>query len=321
MLLLSGFNLFDKCKEFTTTNDEITVFSPYVKTEQIRKLNQSNTIKRIIVRWEIKDLCLGVSDPHLYNYCKENNIALYRNTRIHLKVLWNNKSELILGSANVTNRGIGELGEFNFELAGESTIENIETYNYLNKIIFDSEYVDQDLYNEIDNLVSMTDLPTVNYPILDTNKKQVDSFLISQLPMTESPSVLFELINELTFLSENKFGTVSHDMVLFNLKEDMPESDFYPQLEFQFNSHPFIIKFKEYVKFRPNQSLHYGGCVSWIQENTTTVPTPRSWEMKSALIINILYNWICFFDDEFSWSIPGNRSQVLFYNKKQGLSN
>lgn len=315
MLLLSGFNLLDNLIDFTAANKEITIFSPYIKTEQIRKLNSSNSIKRIIVRWEIRDLCLGVSDLDLYDYCKENGITLYRNTRIHLKVLWNHNSNIIFGSANITNRGIGEIGDFNFELAGDSTIENIETYNYLNKIIFDSEYVDQDLYREIKNIISITDLPTINYPILDTSKKQVDSFLISQLPMTESPLALFEQINELAYLNKDDYCIVSHDMVLFNLYEDMPVSDFYTTLESQFNSHPFIVKFKDFVKSRSNHSLHYGGCVSWIQENTTTVPTPRSWEVKSALIINNLYNWICFFDDEFTWSIPGNRSQVLFYRK------
>jgi hypothetical protein len=315
MLLLSGFNLFDKCKEFTTTNDEITVFSPYIKTQQIRKLNELRSIKRIVVRWEIRDLCLGVSDLDLYDYCSENNIALYRNTRIHLKVLWNHKSDLIFGSANITNRGVGESGEFNYELAGANTFNNIETHNYLNKIIFDSEYVDQSLYNEINKLVSMTELPVLNYPILDTNKKLVDSFLISQLPMTESPTNLFENINDLTDLNEEEYRTISHDMVLFNLKSNMTEAEFYVHLSNKFNHHPFVIKFKDFVKSRPNSSIHYGGCVTWIQENTTTVPTPRSWEMKKQFIINNLYRWVCFFDLEFSFEVPiGGHSQILTFN-------
>ena len=64
----------------------------------------------------------------------------------------------------------------------------------------------------------MTELPILNYPILDTNKKLVDSFLISQLPMTESPTLLLENINELTDLNEEEYRTISHDMVLFYLK-------------------------------------------------------------------------------------------------------
>jgi hypothetical protein len=315
MLLQSGFNLFDKCYEFTIKNDEITIFSPYIKTEQIKNLNTSKSIKRIIVRWEIKDLCVGVSDLDLYDYCKENGIALYRNTRIHLKVLWNHKSDLIFGSANITNRGVGETGKFNYELAGESVIDGIDTYNYLNKIIFESEYVDDVLFNEINNLVSTTDLPTIDYPELETTKKQVDSFLISQLPMSESPEILFEKINSVTNLNDEELSIVSHDMILYNLNPTMLESVFDNHLRNEFNNHPFVLKFKDFVKSQPNQSIHYGGCVNWIQVNTTTVPTPRSWEMKRQYIVNNLYDWVCYFDKDFSWNIPGNRSQVIYYNK------
>jgi hypothetical protein len=312
MLFLSGFNLYDQFYEFIDQNEEITIFSPYIKTEQIRNLNKSKSIKRIVVRWEIRDLCLGVSDLNLYDYCKENNIALYRNTRIHLKVLWNHKSDMIFGSANITNRGVGEIGEFNYELAGAHTFNNIETHNYLNKIIFDSEYVDQSLFDDISKLVSMTELPILNYPILDTEKKQIDFFLISQLPMTESPLILFEKMKDLLDLNEDELRTISHDMVLFNLKSDFSEAEFYVHLSDQFNNHPFVIKFKDFVKSRPNSSIHYGGCVNWIQENTTTVPTPRSWEMKKQFIINNLYNWECFFDLEFSFEVPiGGHSQIL----------
>jgi hypothetical protein len=315
MLLLSGFNLFNQFYEFIEQNEEITIFSPYIKTEQIRKLNKSKSIKRIVVRWEIRDLCLGVSDLNLFDYCKENNIALYRNTRIHLKVLWNHKSDMIFGSANITNRGVGELGEYNYELAGAYTFNNIDTHNYLNKIIFDSEYVDQSLFDELNSLVLMTELPVLNYPILDTEKKLGDFFLISQLPMTESPSILFENMNDLSDLNEDELRTISHDMVLFNLKSEVSEAEFYVHLSSQFNNHPFVIKFKDFVKSRPNCSIHYGGCVNWIQENTTTVPTPRSWEMKKQFIINNLYNWVCFFDLEFSFEVPiGGHSQILKFN-------
>ena len=89
MFLYSGIDLFDKSAEFVNSSDEITIFSPYIKLEQIKILNYRKKVKRIIVRWEIRDLCLGVSDLDLYLYCKENNIALFRNSRIHLKVIWN----------------------------------------------------------------------------------------------------------------------------------------------------------------------------------------------------------------------------------------
>jgi hypothetical protein len=86
------------------------------------------------------------------------------------------------------------------------------------------------------------------------------------------------------------------------------------ELKDKFNSHPFIIALKEHIKSEPTQSLRYGGVVDWVKNNTTTVPTPRSWELKQDQIVNILYTWICDFDEDYTWDRP-NHSQVIYYIK------
>ena len=83
MLYKSGNNLFSGALEFISNSSEITLFSAYIKTEQLSKLNVLKKINRIVVRWEIKDLHQGASDLELFKYCSDNNIALFRNTRIH----------------------------------------------------------------------------------------------------------------------------------------------------------------------------------------------------------------------------------------------
>ena len=116
MLFKSGINLEKETINFINESNDITLFSAYLKTEELKKINTSKKIKRIIVRWDIQDLHLGVSDIDLYDYCNLNNITLYRNTRLHCKVFWNNQRDIVFGSANVTNKGLGELGRYNFEL-------------------------------------------------------------------------------------------------------------------------------------------------------------------------------------------------------------
>ena len=86
----------------------------------------------------------------------------------------------------------------------------------------------------------------------------------------------------------------------------------YSTLKENFNTHLFIIKLKEVIKSDTRQSLSYGSVVRWIQDNTTTVPTPRSWELKQEQIVNILYEWICFFDTDYTWKRPSH-SQVIYY--------
>ena len=111
MLYKSGINLFSGALDFISESNEITLFCAYVRTEQLVKLNKEKKIKQIVVRWEIKP-SPRASDLDLYNYCKDNNIILYRNTRIHLKCMLNEKSDTFLGSANFTGRGIGEAANF-----------------------------------------------------------------------------------------------------------------------------------------------------------------------------------------------------------------
>lgn len=314
MLYKSGYNLEEGAIDFISNNDSITLFSAYIKLEELKKINVKKNIKQIIVRWEIEDLCKGVSDIDLYQYCIDNGIVLYRNTRLHMKAFWNNQDSIVFGSANVTGRGLGEVGNYNFELNGLIESINIEDIIYLNKVIASSEYVSKELYEELNDIVSNTSLPTLIFPDLPTIRKELDWFLLSQLPMSKSPDDFYEVAihsEDFEFLEQN---CAAHDVAIFDIDPFQEYSLFKLKLKDKFNSHPFIIALKEHIKTQPSLSLRYGGVVEWIQKNTTTVPTPRSWELKQEQIVNILYTWICEFDEKFTWDIPGRYSEVIRYN-------
>lgn len=314
MLQKSGINLESSAIHFVESNNYLTLFCAYVKLEELKLINASKHINRIIVRWEIRDLCLGVSDIELYDYCKDQNIALYRNSRIHLKVFWDNSRKILFGSANLTERGIGEKGKFNYELNGNIDNIDYQDISYLNSIIINSEYVTAALFDRIKNLVIQTNLPTLDYPVLDTIKNKEDYFLLSNLPMTESVDKLYKSYNDLENLNTEELNCVTHDLALYDVPQNLSKSDFQNHLKEAFNLHPFIVEFKNHIKSLPGQSLNYGGVVRWIQENTTTVPTPRSWELKKDLLVNILYQWICDLDNGFTYKTP-NFSQVIKYKQ------
>ena len=60
--------------------------------------------------------------------------------------------------------------------------------------------------------------------------------------------------------------------------------------------------------------MQFGAVRRWFAENTTTVPTPRSFELNSY--VKVLYKWICYFDKDFSWNVPGERSEVIYYKER-----
>lgn len=315
MLHKSGYNLEEGAIYFISNNETITLFSAYIKLEELKRINVKNNIKQIIVRWEIEDLCKGISDIDLYNYCIENSIALYRNTRLHMKAIWNNQGSILFGSANVTGKGLGETNNYNYELNGIKDSISIVDIIYLNQVIATSEYVSLDLYNQLNEIVKNTILPVLTFPEIPTVKKDIDYFLLSQLPMSKSPNDLYEVAINSEDFNSNEQRFAAHDIALFDIDAFQEYSLFKIELKEKFNMHPFIIALKEHIKSQSSQSLRYGSVVDWIKNNTTTVPTPRSWELKQDQIVNILYTWICEFDEKYTWDIPGAKSEVIYYNK------
>jgi hypothetical protein len=101
-------------------------------------------------------------------------------------------------------------------------------------------------------------------------------------------------------------------MSIFNIRIEEGIENSISKLKESFNQKEIIKKLKLDIKENPRMSMGYGQVVRWIQENTTTVPTPMSWELKKKQIVNNLYEWICFFDERYTWDTP-NHSQVIIF--------
>lgn len=316
-LLRSGENLLKNIKSFIHVSDEVTVFSPFIRVNKLKEILGDVNCNNVVVRWQEVDILFGVTDfEKLYEYCKENNISLYRNQDIHLKVIQNEKNEIIFGSSNITNKGMGN-SNFNIELSGENKNLELEDLIYLKRIINNSVLVDEVYFEELKDRI---DLKRENYKellkidkIKIEHKQKKDQFLLSALPMSQSPTVLYNIYNS---GSDKKFenediNCAINDLANYSIGSSLEEDEFYSDLRLAFNTHPFIVKLKK--KIRNLGSMNYGTVVDWIGKNTTTVPTPRNWELKEKQIINILYDWICFFDRRYEWSRP-NYSQVIFFN-------
>jgi hypothetical protein len=316
MLYKSGVNLLSRTTDFFINEELVILFSAYIKTDIIRQLNSNHNIKQIIVRWEIEDLVKEVSDLDLYLYCRENNIQLFRNTRIHLKAAWNFDSKIIFGSANYTNRGVGESNSYNYELCGTNETISFIDKIYLNNIIKSSSIVDDNYYHQLKKIVDSVEKTKIVYPEFEENIIETNSFLLSELPMSLSPDDLYDVAIHSEDYKSLEHNCAAHDIALYQIDIFQEYPTFKIQLKDKFNSHPFIIALKNHIMEQESKSIRYGGVVEWIQKTTTTVPTPRSWEIKREQIVNILYTWICEFDENFTWNVPGSRSEVIYYHGK-----
>ena len=300
-LLVSGIT------NYIDNFSNVILFSPYIQSNALSTINSSLNIKTIVVAWHKEDLIKGVSDLELYDYCVDNRIELYRNPQIHLKVLWDFKDEIILGSANITHKGLGLADNSNLELSARISEVDDETRDYLLAILANSTLITEDVFNSIK--LQLEEEPIKNIPIVDFElaETQIDYFLLSQLPQSFSPKEFLESVKNPSHLSDFERECYLNDLSTYRIKYQSDEQ-FMSDLNRKFNQHPFIIKFKKFID--KNESMRYGGVVEWIRKNTTEVPIPRSFELKRDGIVNILYRWITELDSNYEVYRP-NYTEVL----------
>jgi hypothetical protein len=307
MALLNSHLLVSGISSFSNSVNSSILFSPYIQSNALRAINSSLNIKTIVVAWHKEDLLKGVSDLELYDYCLENGIELYRNPKIHLKVLWDFNDKIILGSANITQRGLGLADNSNLELSASLSGVDDGTKEYLFEILANSTLITEDVINAIK--FQLEEETTHFSPIKDFEIEDsvIDYFLLSQLPQSFSPKEFLEGVKNPSHLSDFERECYFNDLSTYRIKYQSDEQ-FMSDLNLKFNQHPFIIKFKNFID--KNKSMRYGGVVEWIRKNTTEVPIPRSFELKRDGVVNILYRWITELDSNYEVYRP-NYSEVL----------
>lgn len=298
--------------EINSVSSFSIVFSPYIKLEALKKINASNSIQKIVVAWHKEDLLKGVSDHEVFIYCKENNIELYRNPRIHLKVLWDGDQRIVLGSANITQSGLGLSENANHELSVQLKYVSDEVKAYLKSIVSASQLITDTIYKQILQQLESDDMPYSRISDFEFTEEIEDYFLMSQLPQSYSPEYLLSVMKSQSGISELDRMCLESDLKTYKVVYRSDEQ-FLADLSNLFLMHPFVKKFSKYIE--EVGSLRYGGAVEWIQANCKNVPTPRRLEIKKDGVVNILYRWLCYFDPTFEVTRP-NHSEII--RKKAG---
>jgi len=329
MLFRNGENLKKELIQYLTGKQKITIIVPYIKAPMLASLLKTPNLKcdQIIVRWEARDLITGASDLDIYNICKENGIYLYMNNRIHLKLYTNNFKDAFLGSANISERAIStEKYHFNYEVCTYVNLIDRSDRLYLHKILNDSILINDEIFKSIEDQIPNIDLNIENnlFDLPMTDKKNDSDFLISKLPMIDTPNLLWELYSgKIKTESEVQENCLCHDLTLYTVQPEInSKNDFLEILSKNFFDHSFISSFllavdtapsKKMRNGRTKEGLQFGAVTRWFTENTTTAPTPKPFELQKN--VQILYVWIEYLSKgKYSIIVPGRHSQVLKKN-------
>ncbi len=287
--------IFLKIKEYFHKEEDkqIFLYVPYIKTKILEKLLKGiqNQIT-IITTWHINDLVSGSSELKLYQFCIDNDIALYIHNKIHLKVYSVNLESAIVASGNISHNGLMEGG--NYEAGVLVDRLEISDRIYLEKIKREATYVDDDVYEiyleeyEKAKKQAPEEIDFEDPKIIP----QKDYFLKSSLPMTENISELIHGYskinsNEIPSNDQETTNCIYHDLVNYNIETGLSEKEFRDKLKKQFFVHPFTKKIEEFID--NNERTQFGFIKRWVREHCTDVPLPRPWEFTKN--IQILYHW------------------------------
>jgi len=318
MLYRSHDNLLEGIEAFIDLSDTVTLFSAYLKLEALEEINAQNKIKQIVVRWDERDLCGAspASDLEVFSYCEEHDIDLLRNKRLHMKALWNNESQILLGSANITKSGLGLRNGSNWELNGLISHMSMEDKSYLQGIIDnpETEAVDQDLFDRLAAMRERTIVKEIEYD--EVTKEVIDPFDIDQLPQFKDITNLYQA--HLHSEDSSDLDKIEHDLALYKIPRGLDESAFHERLISAFNNHEFV---RAFVKYLSEEASHYDNETHrsmkwtqvrlWLFDKTTTQPTPIRDIQKE--ITNVFYAWLIFCNSKITTD-QRERSQLLHYD-------
>lgn len=331
MLYRNGENLKQGLVDYLSNADDVSIFVPYIKQRKLEELLEIPGLRcsQIFVRWKPMDLVTGASDIDIYDLCKEKGIALFINNRIHLKLFTNQYRDAFLGSSNISDRAISNDGDnFNYEICTYVDGLTRDDRLYLYSIENDSILVTDSIYTAIREQISIhehevQDERTFSIPPLDVYKSS--EFLVSRLPMTDTPDLLWDIYsgNKIAISNEQE-NCFCHDLALFKIDQDIEKKElFIKKLTTNFFQSPFVNKFLEAVDSAPvtvkkgqtREGLHFGAVRKWFSKTTTTAPTPKAFELTKN--VQILYAWIeRLSEGKYIVSVPGKHSQVIKLNQE-----
>jgi hypothetical protein len=302
--------VFEILEEIIRSGDElILLVVPFVKLDALKRmLRMSSNGRRlkVIVRWKEDDLACGVSDIEVYPFLRDQEVSLYRNPRIHLKLYVFESNTAFNTSGNLTLSGLGYGESGNVEIGNLVRLSNSD-WRRIYQLLNESTQIDDGIYERLKReITSSTGVKRfTKEDLFEIPRKQ---FTIQNLPASDSPEEFIDF-----YLSR---GTVDNnpefcrrcmqDVVTFDIPEDLSRDGLRDVLIAQIKANPFIRAFISALEER--KTMRFGEVTAWIQEKCEDIPVPFRYEIKDA--VRALYNWLRYAYDQVSWDRP-SYSQIL----------
>ena len=173
---------------------DINVISGFCKVHTLEYLDtliQTQCIKkRLLVRFLPSDLSSGATDKEIFSYCKSHGWSIFVDHSIHAKTYVFDRIKCIMGSANLTDKGLGISDNSNKEASVCFELDD-DSYTKILSLYKDSVELDQSLYEYI--ISHMSDDDVIKHKQYKAKKISIECLFPEDFPNEQSDVI--ELYN------------------------------------------------------------------------------------------------------------------------------
>lgn len=295
-----------KLQEHTSSlSSSLVVYSAFIKTNALEWLATfiPDGIKvEIIARWQPNDLVSNASDLDAYNFCLNKGWRFGVQNTLHSKVFIFDDIKVLLGSANLTDRGLSITRRGNLEV-GTVIDANISDLQKLQLLKDGTIWLEDTIFNEISlDIANMKN----NKPMLlewseslkKILEKQIDFLWINELMWSDPHELLNPNLNN---------DDHAHDIDLLDIDIQYMSKDLLDQKFINTNVYKFLY---QKLQEASTQYTNFGWVSKTLHDAVLDDPPPYRSSIKDY--VRLLISWL-------EWS-KLSKIELTKFNHTIGLS-
>ena len=298
-LLTTSETKYKIAEQVKSATEHLHIVSAFCKIPAVEFIERNivNPIveKKLLVRFLLSDILNGVTDFSLYEYCKAHDWKMYIRFDLHAKTYIFDRKRCVLGSANLTTRGMGLNFHGNYELSSFAEIDEFDLKKidalFDNAILLTDELYEQmklDFEAAKQNNIDTSVVPQWNNLIEQKFKPVIDTLFTYDFPSVNIPD--YNDISCFEFLEFNHLPTKS-------------------ELREAFRWSKAFLWLYNFISNATDKTSYFGAITAALHNTLINDPKPYRKEVKE-LLANTL-SWIQALEmDEIIIDVP-NYSQRL----------
>lgn len=189
---------------------EILIVSPYIKKDVLHVIINNAITDKIsitcITRWKPEDVAFGVSDLEIMDLIRNiDNARLMLNPDLHAKY-YRIDDHCFIGSANLTQNGIGWSKKPNLELMYKVKLPDENIANFEENVLLRSVTATEEHRKLIEELSNNQSIKTLNFSMYNSEQENSEQYATEKsdlysvnslwLPLCSRPEELYNIYSE-----------------------------------------------------------------------------------------------------------------------------